>query len=337
MTHGPNLRRRGAGMLLGGLLAAPGLGRAQGKPASLRLDWALSGYHVPFYWAKQKGYYAAEGIDLEIRDGAGSAKSASLIASKEDTFGMVEAIVTANSIAKGMKIRSVYMVVQNGGGAIVSWASKPMKTPQDMIGRSLAAAADQKSQLDLLLTVNGIPSDKVTLRIVAVAARNQVFYQNQVEGIVSTVIGSPMDMIVAAREGRGPLIHMMPFADFGVRSLSQGFVVHEDTAAQNPALVRAFLRASTRGIRDCMEEANFDAATDVAMQLSRAPATRRDSVKLQWEATVPRLWTEANKGKPLGWTSEADWANLVDLLLKTQVLTAAVAPATLFTNDFVPG
>jgi NitT/TauT family transport system substrate-binding protein len=320
-----------------GLLAAPALARAQSlKPASLRLDWALSGYHVPFYWAKEKGYYAAEGIDLDIRDGAGSAKAASLVSAKEDTFGMVEAIVTANSIARGMKIRSIYMVVQNGGGAIVSWESKPIKSPQDLIGRSLAAAADQKSQLDLLLAVNNIPNDKVTLRIVAVAARNQVFYQNQVDGIVSTVIGSPMDMVVAAREGRGPPIHIMPFADFGIQSLSQGFVVHDDLVKENPELIRAFLRASTKGIRDCMDERNIDAATDVSMKLSRAPAIRRESVKLQWEATIPRLWTEANKAKPLGWTSEADWANLIDLLMKTQSIAAPVPANTLFTNDFVP-
>jgi NitT/TauT family transport system substrate-binding protein len=319
------------------LLATPALAHAQAlRPASLRLDWALSGYHVPFYWAKEKGYFAAEGIDLEIRDGAGSAKSASLVSSKEDTFGMAEAIVTANSIARGMKIRSIYMVVQNGGGAIVSWASKPMKTPQDMIGRSIAAAADQKSQFDLLLALNKVPNDKVTLRIVAIAARNQVFYQNQVEGIVSTVIGSPMDMIVAAREGRGPPIHIMPFADFGIQSLSQGFIVHDDLIRENPAMVRGFSRACTKAIRDCMDERNLDAATDIAMKLSRAPSIRRESVKLQWEATIPRLWTDANKGKPLGWTSEADWANLVDLLIKTGGLTSSVPASTLFTNDFVP-
>ena len=26
---------------------------------SFRLDWTLSGYHLPFYWAKEKGYYSA--------------------------------------------------------------------------------------------------------------------------------------------------------------------------------------------------------------------------------------------------------------------------------------
>jgi NitT/TauT family transport system substrate-binding protein len=319
-----------------GLLATPAIAQSL-KPASLRLDWALSGYHVPFYWAKEKGYFAAEGIDLEIRDGAGSAKAVSLVTAKEDTFGMADALVTANSIARGMKVRSIYVVVQNGGAAIVSWAAKPMKTPQDMIGRSLAAAADQKSTLDLLLAVNNIPNDKVTLRVVSVAARNQVFYQNQVEGIVSTVVGSPMDMIVAAQEGRGPPIHIMPFADFGVASMSQGFLAHDDTIAQDPAMVRGFLRACTRGVRDCMEETSVDAATDVAMKLSRAPAIRRESVKLQWLATIPRLLTPANQGKPLGWTSDADWTNCVDLLMKTAAITTPVAPGTLYTNAFIPG
>ena len=37
-------------MLLAGATAA----RAA-DAVSFRLDWTLSGYHLPFYWAKQKG------------------------------------------------------------------------------------------------------------------------------------------------------------------------------------------------------------------------------------------------------------------------------------------
>lgn len=318
------------------LLAAPFVARAQSSVrASFRLDWALSGYQVPFYWALDRGYYREEGIDLEIRDGAGSAKSVQLVGSKEDTFGMADALVTANFIAKGMKVRSIFVVVQNGGAAIVSWADRPMRTPQDMIGRSLAAVADQKSTLDLLLAANNIRPEQVTLRLVAIAARNTVFYQGQVEGIVSTVIGSPMDMVVAAREGRGKPIHIMPFADFGVQSMSQGLLAHDETIAANPDLVRRFLRASARGIQDCLQAVNFEAATDAAMRLSRAPATRRESVKLQWEATIPRLFVAGTEGKPLGWTTDAEWEQCVALLMKTSALTQPVAPGTLYTNEFI--
>ena len=309
---------------------------AEADKATLRMDWALSGYQVPFYWAKAKGYYEAEGIDLEITDGAGSSKSAQLVSAKQDTFGLVDALVTVNSVAKGMKIKSIYMVVQDGGSAIVSWEAKPFLKPQDMAGHSVAAAAEQKSTLELLLSVNNVPKDSVTVRVVSVAARNQVFYQHEVDGIVSTVIGSPMDMVVAAKEGRGGPIHIMPFSDFGIASMTTGVVAHTDTIASNPDLVRRFLRASAKGLQEITDPSKADEATDAAMRISAAPSIRRESVKLQWLATLPRLQTGANKGKPLGWTSDADWQNCVDLLVKTEQMDKPVPASSLYTNAFIP-
>ena len=96
------MMRRRTVLTAAGLSAFPSIARAADK-ATLRMDWALSGYQVPFYWAKARGYYEAEGIDLDIGDGAGSAKSAQLVSAKQDTFGLVDAMVTTNSIAKGMK------------------------------------------------------------------------------------------------------------------------------------------------------------------------------------------------------------------------------------------
>ena len=39
----------------------------------LMLNWYVYGEHAPFYYGKAKGIYAAEGIDLEIQEGRGSA------------------------------------------------------------------------------------------------------------------------------------------------------------------------------------------------------------------------------------------------------------------------
>lgn len=311
--------------------------RAAGlEKATLRMDWALSGYQVPFYWAKAQGYYEAEGIDLDILDGAGSSKSAQLVAAKQDTFGLADALVTVNSIAKGMKLKSVFVVVQDGGSAIVSWEKAAFRKPQDMIGHSVAGAAEQRSWLELLLAVNGIPKDAVKVRIVSVAARNQVFYQHEVDGIISTVIGSPMDMIVAAKEGRGDPIYIMPFSDFGVKSMTTGVIVHQDTATAKPDLVRRFVRASAKGLAEIVDPAKADAATDAAMKLSNAPPIRRESVKLQWLATLPRLQVAETKSKPLGWTNDTEWQECVDLLVKTGQMEAPIAVPGLYTNDFIP-
>lgn len=322
---------------LSALAALPRPARAARDTATLRMDWALSGYQVPFYWAKAQGYYEAEGIDLEIKDGAGSAKAVQLVSAKEDTFALADSLVTATSIAKGMRVRSIFVIVQNGGWAIMSWAAKPMRTPQEMVGRSIAGAADQKPIVELFLAANKLPKDSVTIRAVSVAARNQVFLQNQVDGVMTTVIGSPMDFVVAAREGKGPPIHLMPFSDFGIAAMATGVCAHDDLIASKPDLVRRFMRASGRGLREIVDPARADAATDAAMKLSAAPAGRRESIKEQWLATIPRLHSANTADKPFGWTTEADWQGCVDLLVKTEQMAKPVPTERLYTNDFIEG
>src|SRR5687768_9844607 len=52
---------------------------AQDK-VSFRLSWYLGGLHVPFYYGKERGFYAAEGIDLTINEGRGSANTVQVVA-----------------------------------------------------------------------------------------------------------------------------------------------------------------------------------------------------------------------------------------------------------------
>jgi len=122
----------------------------------------------------------------------------------------------------------------------------------------------------------------------------------------SIVIGSPLDLVVRARQGKGKPLHFMPFEDFGVAPLGQGVIVHEQVIAQKPDMVRRFLRATTRALNEVTNKQNFEAAVDNAMQLSGAPADRRDSVLLQWQEAIPLLKTKNTAGKPSGRMSEAD-------------------------------
>jgi hypothetical protein len=75
--------------LAGGLLfflacaaMAPSTAALANDQVTLRLDWTLEGFHLPFVWALDKGYYAAEGIDAKILEGRGSGNVAQLIGAK---------------------------------------------------------------------------------------------------------------------------------------------------------------------------------------------------------------------------------------------------------------
>ena len=309
---------------------------AAADKVSLRLDWTLTGYQLPFYWAKQKGYFTAENLDVDVKEGGGSGKTVALMAGQQDDIGFADYMLMAAGVAKGMKLKGIYGVVQNGAWAVISFADNPIKKPADLIGRSVAVTADHKALLDLVLAANKVPADKVSIRVVSAATRNTVFANGQVDSFVSIVIGSPLDLVVRARQGKGKPLHFMPFEDFGVAPLGQGVLVHEQVLAQKPETLQRFLKATARALNEVTNKEKYEEAVDIAMRGSGAPADRRDSVLLQWQEAIPRLATKNTAGKPYGWMSEADWQEASDILLKTGTIDKPVSPKSFFTNALLP-
>jgi len=309
---------------------------AAADAVTLRLEWRLSGYHVPFYWAKEKGYYAAENLDVDIKEGAGSGVTVSLISGRQDTFGFADYMLMAASAAKGMKVKGVYALIQNAAWAIVSHADKPIKTPQDMIGKSIAMTADHKAMFDLFLSVNKIDPAKVKVQVTSPATRNTVFVNGQVDAFLSVVIGSPLDLVVRARQGKGKPVHFMQLEDYDVAPLGAGIVVHDQTVAEKPDMIRRFLRATARGLADTLKPENFDEGVDIAMRMSKASEERRESVKLQWIESLPRLRTRNTMDKPYGWTADKDADLTIDILVKTGRIEKPLPAKNFYLNDFVP-
>ena len=90
-----------------GALLALGTAAQAADAVSLRLNWYLGGLHVPFYYGKDKGYFAEEGIDLTINEGRGSVAAAQAIAAGSDTFGMADAGTLMLTASKGADIKAV--------------------------------------------------------------------------------------------------------------------------------------------------------------------------------------------------------------------------------------
>src|SRR5947199_3046580 len=153
---------------------------------SLRLKWYLGGLHVPFYFGKERGFYAAEGIDLTINEGRGSANTVQVVAAGSDTFGLADSSSVISTAAKGADVKSVMSLLNSTGFAVVSLAETGIKTPKDLEGKKLAVSpGDPLGQLfQALAAHNKLDVSKITMVQVDPAAKVVTVLEKRADGLL---------------------------------------------------------------------------------------------------------------------------------------------------------
>src|SRR5215210_4893270 len=114
----------------------------------LMLNWYVYGEHAPFYYGKAKGIFAAEGIDLEIQEGRGSAATTQAVAAKTANFGYVDVPTMMRAAVKGAPIVATGVLLQTSPMSAMGFVEKNIKKPEDIKGKTVAITpADSMTQI----------------------------------------------------------------------------------------------------------------------------------------------------------------------------------------------
>src|SRR3954469_9501982 len=114
----------------------------------LMLNWYVYGEHAPFYYGKEKGIFAAEGIDLEIQEGRGSGVTTQAVAAKTANFGYVDVPTMMRAAVKGAPIVATGVLLQTSPMSAMGFVEKNIKKPEDIRGKTVAITpADSMTQI----------------------------------------------------------------------------------------------------------------------------------------------------------------------------------------------
>ena len=308
-------------------LAASSLSAAQDK-VSLRLNWYLGGLHVPFYYGKDKGYYSAEGIDLTINEGRGSANTVQVVAAGSDTFGLGDSSSVILTASKGADVKSVMSLLNTTGYSVVSLAEANIKTPKDLEGKKVAVTpGDPLGQLlQALCKANGVDCSKISMVQVDPAAKVVTVLEKKADALLG---GVDDQYFLIKYKGANPAA--MRYADFGGNIVGMTIFTSGETLKKNPDLVKRFVRATVKSWEEAKK--NPGAAVDAALKVK--PDLNRQSTLDQLMVDIDLLDSKNSKGR-IGWGAQADWDQTLALLRNYRDLQTDKTWTTFHTNEFLP-
>jgi NitT/TauT family transport system substrate-binding protein len=295
---------------------------------SFRLNWYLGGLHAPFYYGKERGFYAAEGIDLTINEGRGSVATVQGVAAGADTFGLADSSSVILTASKGADIKSVMSVLNSTGYSVVSLAETGIKTPKDLEGKRLAVTpGDPLGQLFLALAArNKLDMSKITLVQVDPAAKVVSVLEKRADGL----LGGADDQYFLIKQ-RGIQPAALRYADYGANIVGMTIVTKTDLIKSNPDLVRRFVRATVKSWEEAKK--NPGAAVDAALKVK--PDLNRQSQLEQLMVDIELLDSANSKGR-IGWGAQADWDQTLALLKQYRELNTDKDWTAFHTNEFLP-
>jgi NitT/TauT family transport system substrate-binding protein len=314
-----------ASIILLGLLAATAAAAGEAVTYLFPAPSSLPAFG-PIQLAKGKGYFDAAGLDVTFAVGRGGVDVAKQVGAGNAPLGGIVGDSPIVVRQNGVPIKTVALFGGKGFMQLVVREDSGVAKPGDLKGKTVTVMSYQDTTYYALLGLlasAGLSQDDVNVE----AAGPVGVWQAVAAGKSVGMAGVP-DWIPPV-EAAGVKVRILPTDEF-FPHMAQAVAASDQTIKDKPALVRAFVRAALRGMKDIMDDPDKAAADFVGF----VPEWKgkEDGVKAAFNYYATLVYPGQ---KVLGEVDAARLAKLQDFYLAKGIIRQKTPVDELYTNEFV--
>jgi ABC-type nitrate/sulfonate/bicarbonate transport system substrate-binding protein len=209
---------------------------------SYQLSWLKNIQFAGSYVADDRGYYQREGFSsVQLLAGGPNITIEPKVVSRRVFVGNSQPDFTAAASTKGAPVKIIGAQYQKSPWALMSMASTPIKTPQEMVGKKIGSPPTNTVVWESFLKLNKI--DPKQLTTVPIQHDPLPLTTGEVDGWLSFAIDEPNIL-----RAKGFDVFVFLFDDFNYVNFAQVYVVRPETLrGEDREKAKGFLKAEVQG------------------------------------------------------------------------------------------
>ena len=299
------------------------------------LDWAFQGPTAAFLHAQRAGHYRAEGLNVTIDAGQGSAGALQRVASGAYQMGFADfnAAIEYNANNPGAPIKGVMVLYDAAPFSVITLRRTGISTPRQLEGRTLGAPQFDASfrLFASFAAATGIDRGKVRVQNMAPPLRETMLQRGEVDFITGHYFTSFLEL--RARGVPAEDIVVFRYAAAGLPFYGNGVIASPTMIATRGPQISAFLRATIKALREVVADPRVGIAAVRALDPLIDERVELERLQL---ALAENIITEHVASHGVGAASEARLAASIAQVTEALGLPRRITPADLFDGSFLP-
>ncbi|MBC7802780.1 MAG: ABC transporter substrate-binding protein [Candidatus Parcubacteria bacterium] len=292
------------------------------------LNWVPGGDHAPYYYAKKLGWYAKEGIDLNLEPGKGSALATQKVGAGANPIGLADMGGVLVAKGQGADTVAVFNVYANSPQGMYWLKSSGIKGIRDFAGKKIGNPAGDGARVmwPALAKANGVDPKSVTWVNIDANSKLSALKSKAID-----VTTSFYNIHHVFTRELGADMGFLAWREVGLNPYGNSVIVNAEFLTKNKPAIDKFVKVTQRAFAACVK----DAKPCVQALIDANGALSYDNEMVNWQLVEVLMSDNASRSVALGIHDDARMKADYELVRDYVGIDKPFDVKATYTNEFL--